>query len=108
MKWLKHRRFRRDYVPTMGHEDTVYMLRTLVRLGSTDRRTMLALANRAIESDQGENPGERRAITMYRDAIAAGRRIGVKTFPATFNTVTVPDDLREAVEDALNLNGDTP
>ena len=101
MKRLKHRRFRRDYVPTLDHEDAVYMLRTLVRLGSTDRRTMLALANRAIESDQGENPGERRAITMYRDAIAAGRRVKFATFPATFTTVHVPDDLRQAVEDAL-------
>lgn len=105
LKFIQRYRFRRNYIPTMDHQDAAYMLRTLVRLGSDDRRTMLALAERALETETGEHPGERRALTMYRDAIATGRRVKFATFPATFNTVPVPDDLRQAVEDALT--GDT-
>jgi hypothetical protein len=95
-RWNRRRRFRNS-IPDLTHDEAAQMLRFGARHG-LDRVTLLAVAERAIATDTGE--GELRSLTMYRDAIAAGRTIRFKTLPVTI-LEPVNDELRQAVEEVF-------
>ena len=98
-RW-KRRRIRRVVIPQLDYETSARMLRTLARGGSTDRRTMLALADRALELVPDDLAGERGALERYHAAISAGRRIKVSVHPVTF-TEPISDELAADIESAF-------
>jgi hypothetical protein len=105
-KWKKRRKRRQEQatdILRLSPEKAAQLLRQLERAGIGDAETRLLLAQRGQLSEQ---PGEAAAMKMYETAIRAGRRVKYGTFHAEFRTVQVPDDLRQAVEEAIEE--DTP
>jgi hypothetical protein len=100
-KWFRKRRawrFVRQDIATMPHAEAAGLMRALARAGSGEPRLLLALAERALATSP---PAMVPTYAKWRDAAAAGRRVRIATFPATFSTVPVSDDLRREVEEAF-------
>jgi hypothetical protein len=105
LQWYRRRRLWRDYIALLDHASAARLARIIAPSRSArDRRLALALAERA--RDTATDPGVRRSMQMYADALAAGRRIKTTTFPVEFRFVHVDPELAEAVEEALT-QGDT-
>lgn len=105
MKWLKRRRAIKA-VADLSFRDAARAVRLVERSGGKlHPKIMVALCRRARDTAPDDQHGERAAFAKRVDTYVAGRRVRYATFPTTFTTIPVPDDLREAVEDALQ--GDT-
>jgi hypothetical protein len=103
-KWKRRRRRRQDQatdILRLSPEKCAQLLRQFERVGIGDIETRLQLAQRAQLS---ENPGEAESMQKYQETIRAGRRVRYGTFPVQFRTVQVPDELRNAVEEAFEEN----
>jgi hypothetical protein len=98
-RWIRHARFRRIVAPTMSHEDSAQLMRSLAYGGSRDYRTMAALARRALETATDETR-DRHALEKWLAMHEAGRPVKVSTHPVIV-LEPVNDDLVHAVEEAF-------
>jgi len=98
--YLILRRWRKN-VPTMSHAVASEFTRVLAQSRSArDRRLAIICADRAI--DTAEDEAVETVLRRYRTALIDGRRIRVATFPATFSTVPVPQELVDEIEEVFN------
>jgi hypothetical protein len=97
-RWRSKRYVFRD-IATMPHHEAAWLMRRCAAEGIGRQEMLLALSARALATA----PDELRPLYMRWHAVyTSGRRVRITTAPATFNTVSVPDDLRREVEDAFN------
>jgi hypothetical protein len=103
-KWMKRRKSQQEQatdILSLSPEKAAQLLRSLERAGIGDIETRLLLAKRGQLSEQ---PGEAASMRRYEEVIRAGRRVRYATASVQFRTVQVPDDLRQAVEEAYEEN----
>jgi len=89
----------------MSWEQTMRLAQTLAETGlDSDQKVMVALLTRGVITAPNDLIRERAA--RFLEVYKHGHVIRWKTFPATFSTVPVDDELRNAVEEALSREGD--